>query len=53
MMPRADFDAMVRREEEEAKAHAQGGNIDMEPDEEDDDKDHVEDDEVAREIPIE
>ncbi len=52
MMPRADFDTMVSREEEEAKACAQGGNIDAEPNEEKDDEDLVEDNEDAREIPI-
>jgi hypothetical protein len=52
MMPHADFDAMVRREEEEAKAHAQGGNIDAEPNKGDDDENLVEDNEDVREISI-
>ncbi len=53
MMPHADFDVMVRREEEEAKAHAQGGNVDAEPDKEDNDEDLIEVDEDAMEISIE
>ncbi len=51
-MPRADFNMMVKREDEEAKAHAKGGNIDAEPGKEDDDENIVKANEDAREIPI-